>query len=443
MTDGRNPTTGLVESAIMRTARARLILVAPIGIVLGCTSADGERGGVVEWWRGRSGETGDSSPSSDARRDADRQSELAPARLADRGDRADPPSRRHRAPSRGAVRAGVLAVGDEIITVADVLDPIRPALERAARESSTSDYIKQRDGLVRRAVIDAVSELLIWQEARFLIDEQIEPQLQKAVDRLEKQDINRDFGGRETRYENYLASMGKTRQEVREGIRRKVVVNQYLRDKLVPMIAAATKPERRRYYDDHLHEFSTPAKRELHLIDIPIRVFLENIDLGDEQKEARARESALAAIDAAAAELAAGKPFDEVAKKHSHGVRKDAGGAWGFLSIEECSLQDRWRPVWERLGQMQPGECGRPFEASKAFFIVRVGRAEGGETVSFRDAQQTIADRLRDQRYAKRRAEFLQKRFDKTHIRNEDLDDFFRQVLTSAPTPGLASNRQP
>lgn len=431
-----------------------LVVIGAIGA--GCTDAQGNRTGMIQWWQDRSAT---SAPSPQGERPAHAPEENVadaadPARPtpADRSpapDHPNPPgSSEDRlpdrvGPARGAVRAGVVVVGDQIINVTDVLDPIRQLLERAARELGPGAYGQRRNEIIRGAIIDAVSERLIWQEARLLINEQIEPQLKKSVDALEKRDINRDFDGRETRYEQYLATIGQTRERVRVAIRRKVVVNQYLRDKLLPMIAAPTKRELRKYYGTHPEEFSRRARRELLLIDIPIRVFLTRADEGIDAKFQEARGKAQAQIEAAEAELAAGEPFEDVARKYSHGIKKDQGGQWGMLSAEACTLNDRWKPAWERLCRLEPGSRSEPFEASKAFFIVKVGRAEGGETTSFEEAQVSIKPRLREQRFARLRATFLQKRFDQSQVRQEELDVFFRDVIDAAPRPPDTIGRAP
>ncbi len=344
-------------------------------------------------------------------------------------------------PSPHAVRANILPINGDIITVDDVLDPIRTTLQRDARQSLPSAYFQRRNELVRRTLVDAVTERLIWHEARALINEAIEPQLEKFVDKMEKERINREFGGRETRYEKFLTAHGKTRADVREMLRRKGVVQQYLRDKLLPMIAEPSKRELRRDYESHHADFDTEPRREMFLIDIPFAAFLDPQDVATPEAIDAARGQARIAITAAHAELAQRTPFEEVARKYSRGRMRNNGGAYGFISARTSPLVKRYDPAWKRLCQLDAGAFSEPFEAARAFFIVKVGRIQGGASTSFQDAQPQIAERLRERRFARLRTEFLQKRLDHAHIGS--LDDFFHQVLEAAPKPSMARTEAP
>ncbi len=451
---------GGLESAHMSSGRIVLSCFWIALAVSACQDADGNRVNMREWWRERTGpDPSEEEPSSDRRVDE---------RLADRatvdpddGDSTDfaddrqssniadtsatPPGRStDRGPDRSsptAVHSDVLIINDQIITVSDVLDPIEPQLEASAGRLAPAQYYKRRNAVVRRAVIEAVAERLIWQEAKFLISEQVEPQIMKAVDRLERSDINRHFDGRETRYETHLASIGKQRGEVREALKRKVVVNQYLRDKLVPMVSEPTKRELEKYYRRHIADFSSEPRTELFLIDVPVAMFFERGQIANERTTAVAREKARAAADAATAALDAGEPFEAVAKKYSEGRMKGAGGAYGFVSTRKSPLVERYDPAWERLCRMKPDERSEVFEAHKAFFIVKAGRVESGEGKSFSEAQREIATKIRDQKFVELRANFFQERFDRAHI--SSLDDFYQNILNAAPKPSMAGRAFP
>lgn len=429
-------------------------------IVSACHDAQGNRVTMRQWWKERTG-SGDEKekPASDQFVDAqsrDRESaepatdeplvDSTGSKMSGGGETGAAPEHRPAnepalRPSPNAVHSDVLIINDQIINVSDVLEPIQSDLEEAAKQLAPSEYYKRRNNVVRRAVIEAVAERLIWQEAKLLISEQNEPQIEKAVDRLEKNDINRLFDGRETRYETHLASLGKSRREVREALKRKVVVNQYLRDKLVPMVPEPTKRELKKYYDSHIADFSSEPRAEMFLIDVPIAIFFERGQIATERTTAAAREKARAAADAAKAALVAGEPFEAVAKKYSEGRMKSAGGAYGFVSTRKSPLVERYDPAWKRLCELKPDECSDVFEANKAFFIVKAGRVESGGAQSFAEAQRVIATRLRDQNFIELRADFLQERFDRAHI--SSLDDFYQHVLDTAPNPSMAGRHVP
>src|SRR5207247_1776709 len=150
---------------------------------------------------------------------------------------------------------------------------------------------------IRREIVEAVAERLIAQEARRQISEQSKPQLDKMVSAMEKERINREFGGRETNYEKHLAASGKTREEVRKQLEQTIAIDRYLRDRLLPLVPSPGKNELKKYYDQHLAEFTTLARREMFLIDVPIAAFVDENRGVTEAQIAIAQQKARLAID--------------------------------------------------------------------------------------------------------------------------------------------------
>jgi len=335
---------------------------------------------------------------------------------------------------RDAVAAPTLHVNDETISVADILEPLESRLDDVPRHLPPDLYYRKIADLVRMQIVEAVAQHLIWRKARQQITEELEPQLDKAVDKMEKDRINREFDGRETEYERYLAGHGRSREDVRQRLRRAMVIDSYLRERLLPLVAAPRKNELWDYYQSHPEEFSTPQRREMLLIDIPIAAYLDVRRPLTREDEARARQAARQDIDAAMRALRAGEPFEQVARKYSHGPNKDAGGNWGFITAPspgQAPLQGHWEAPSRRLFELAEGQASEIIEAAKSFFIVKVGRIEGGGTKSFQDAQPEIAAILRQQRFNKLRADFLQRQLDESTIGS--LEDFVAAVMKEIP----------
>jgi hypothetical protein len=76
---------------------------------------------------------------------------------------------------------------------------------------------------------------------------------------------------------------------------------------------------------------------------------------------------------------------------------------------------------------------GEIIEADKCYFMVKCGQVETGGTISFQDAQPQIIDAMRQQRFSKLRAEFLQKELEQSTIGS--LDAFVTEVLKALPQP--------
>lgn len=372
-----------------------------------------------------------------------------PARLQGDGDIVPASSRESHAPAKPAqsdadgdarrdlfaeghtVRSDALIVNNQTITVADILEPLRAQLEDLAGKLPSELYYRKAADLVREQIVDEVAKHLIYRRASRKITEELEPNIQKAVEMMERERINREFGGRETSYENHLERSGKTRQQVLDRLRRDIVVDSYLRERLLPMIPDPRKRELLQYYREHIGDYSTKGRRELSIIDVPIASFLDRRREPTPDERERAEAEARAAINAAAEALSRGEPFEEVAKKHSRFKQADAG-YWGFLSEP---LRERWEIPSKRGFEMGENEISGVIEAARSFFIVKVGRVEPAHVQTFEEAQPDIVMRLKNRRFARERSEFLQRELETSTI--GPLDAFIAQVIMAAPKPGL------
>jgi len=410
----------------------------------GCQDPNGERVSMGQWWESRFGDSSKSDGHSSATDDsydappepAGPSSDVKPLNAPPQNARttnatATPPVTPVREPARGAVTSNVLVLNDETVEVIDILDPIRGILTEAAKTRSPNEYRQFRDDIVRRQIVEAVAERLIWQEARNAVSEDVKPQLERIVAAMEKDRINREFGGLETNYEKYLTSNGRTRADVHKMLERGVMIDKYLKDRLLPLIASPTRNELKKYYDQHLADFTSPSKREMYLIDIPIAAFLESRRVVTDAQIATATAKARAQADEAARALASGKPFEEVAKQYSKGVNKNKGGNWGVINDP---LQGRYEAPSKRFFELRHDQVSEVIESAKAFFIVKSHFIEHGKTTSFTDAQPEIMKKMRQERFVKLRGDFLQKRFAKSQVGS--LDDFYRRVLAACPVPG-------
>jgi len=415
---------------------------------LGCQGPDGQRVSMGQWWDARFNDK--DAGGADARTDAGTQAEdplVADEPRSGSGSNTKPLNDSQgapkptltsaarpapeREPSRAAITSDVLVLNDQTVDVMDVLDPIRGILSEAAKTRSPADYRKFRDDIVRRQIVEAVAERLIWQEARNAVSDDVKPQLERIVVAMEKDRINREFGGLETNYEKYLTRNGRTRADVRKMLERGVMIDKYLKDRLFPLIASPTRNELKKYYDQHVADFTSQSRRELFLIDIPIAAFLESRRVVTDAQIAAATVKARAQADEAARAIAAGKPFEDVARQYSKGLHKEKGGGWGFINEP---LQGRWETPSKRLFTLNQGQVSEIIEAEKAFFIVKAGVVEYARTTPFTEAQPEIMKKIRQERFVKLRGDFLQKRFAKSQVGS--LDNFYRRVLSACPPPG-------
>lgn len=328
----------------------------------------------------------------------------------------------------GSVLPTVLTLNRDTITIDDILEPIRPQLEKASQTMGQEEYYTALVQIVRRQLIEDVSERLVWQEAeREVNKEENRKQLDSIVDRVEQDRINRDFGGRESRYEKHLAESKKSREDVRQRIRRQIVVEQYLRDRLIPRIAVRKK-DLQRYYESNINEFSDIGRLELFMIDVPIATFLEPGRPPTEAELMVARKRAREQADGALAKIRAGQSFDAVARSDSRGLQRDAGGSWGMIS---SPLRGRYEEPSKRAFKMAPNQVSEVLEAPTGYFIVKTGRVEPTRVRPFEEVQRDIVAKLEQKQFSELRSQFLQRTLERAAI--GDLEPFVRGIVARAP----------
>lgn len=341
-----------------------------------------------------------------------------------------------------AVASDGLLVNDKVVTVNDILEPIQPQIDEMAATLSEELYYRRVIDLVRQQIVDSVAHLLIYRRASETITEEMEPQVKKAVEAMERERISREFHGLETNYENHLQRKKKSRDDVKERLRRSVVVDSYLRERLLQRLAAPSRRDLAKYYSEHQADFTVTASRELYLIDIPIAAFYDREILLRQrppmpEEELTAAQRARDEIEAAMSEIRNGERFEEVAKRRSQGPHKEDGGFWGAL---RSPMSGRWKAAYERFMQMKEGEVSGIIEAANSFFIVKVGRVQEATTRSFEDVQPIIVDILRNDRFYKLKSEFLQGELERSTIGS--LDQFVAQIMANVPKPQSAMKPQ-
>lgn len=309
--------------------------------------------------------------------------------------------------------SSVLRVNDDLITIEDVLDPLKSGLRADGLASSRTQRERLIIERVQAELVAQVQDLLLYQEASKGITDQILTVVDQYVDREIRDRVTREFGGRQSRFEVHLASLNMTLEDARQKVRRRIVVVKYLQDNIIPKIADPTRGELLEYYDANIQSYTEPARRELFMIQIP---------------KTADPESARAEIERAHARLLAGEAFETVAREVSKGIHAAEGGGWGYI---QSPLQGRFAApsaVFFALGGEQISEI---VEADDAFFIVRTGEVVEARTRGFAEVQPELVERFRNAQFDILRSEMLREFIDRAIIEpREDL--FVRAVVEAA-----------
>ncbi len=406
----------------------RLLAVLTVWILAGCGDSTGWSQGSNSSSGDKSGKAADALTAYRERMKHEQSVHLTDSAQPDRDTTPATPSN-----DRRVVAADTLEVLDQFITPDQVLDPIRPQLTAWSREMPPSRYVDAAAELVRESLVEQVANHLIYRRASAQVTPEMETQIDLAVDKMERERIGREFDGRETAYANALVQSGRKRDEVRAQLRRGLIVETYLRDRLAPMIPDPTRKQIRRYYDSNREQFTTEEQRQLLMIDIPAAAFLDRSRVMDRnQAIALARRQARATAQEAKAALRAGRPFADVARQYSKFKAED-GGDWGIIREP---LAGRWEKPSKRFFELPRGGVSEIIETEDSFFIVKCGEVTGGVTTPFVEAQPVIVNRIKSQKFRELKAEFLQNELNQANI--GEIDAFYRRVLQQIPQPSLA-----
>lgn len=340
----------------------------------------------------------------------------------------------------GPIGSPVMFINGEPLTVSDVLEPIIGELRDKAENLSLSAYRNALFRTVNSQIEYQISTVVIYQEAeREYVDEQIQMAFDREAQRMIDDLVNRRYGGVYARYEAHLKQLELTLEDVKKRAKRQAMVMYYLRELFKPVTHEPTRRELMKYYKTHLDEFTTAARAELFLIEIPYRELLgKPFSKASQEEQAQARTQARRQLEEAVAALEQGTPFEQVARQYSKGIRAQTGGAWG--EITRGSLTGRWAPVEKVLFTLEADRRSGIIEGDTSAFIVQCGQFTPRRRLPFEEAQEQIMQRLMDQDFDRRRRDYVQRLLARAIIQRRE--EFFRAVVAAAPLPAVLTRPQ-
>jgi len=278
----------------------------------------------------------------------------------------------------------VLAVGQETITTADISGPLIQRLAPVAQQNSFDDFANQAMPAVAVTIRDRVADILLYQQAKDAAPEEVDEQLDKAVESEMRRFIV-GFGGDYAKAEAFLRNYyGMGWKEFRDHQRRMILSSSYLQGQLAEE-KPVTYSEIRQYYNVHGEEYRRDATITIRLIDIDTkRIEAEQ----DEYNTSSASQTA----DEIMNKLDGGEDFGRLATEYSHGYRATAGGLW--QPIKPGSLAQPYDVLAARAEQMAVGEIAGPIEAKGHIFIMKLEEKETGNIIPFEDVQNEITQKI-------------------------------------------------
>lgn len=337
-------------------------------------------------------------------------------------------------PAPGAIRADLLMVNDQVLSVADVMYLLRTDLEEARKTSAGPALHDRVRRLVRTETQRQVGSLLIFGEALASLEDQQRDAIEKAVDKKLDELKDQEFGGSKARLAAFAAEVGLTMEQFRTGLKRELVVREYTREKLMPLIHIR-RDELLAEYQRNLSQYETPAARELLMIEFPFAAYLPPGTTW-EQADRNARATArLAAADAArqAHAALAERPLAEVADEYGRGLHAHDGGSWGLIGrpLQRPPLDE----VTARIFEFSEGQYSEPLETGVGWYIVQCGRIQVGARRSFEEVQGELRQELMERRFTRESTEYVLKLAERATITGLDgfIDAAVNRALTQPP----------
>ncbi len=344
----------------------------------------------------------------------------------------EPPKR----PTEHSIRSDVLMVNGQTLSVAEVLYPLRDWVASKQAELPPARFARALRERLRRHVPAEVGTLLVYEKALAQLPEQRKEVLDKLVERRVAEQVARDFGGSDARFEEHLHRHGLTLETYRQMVKRQLLAQSYAYDLFSPQIHIR-RSELLSYYREHIADYSQAETREFLLIAAPYARFLpEGTTWQRASRNARAaaRLKAKRHIQKACEELGR-RSFAEVAREYSLGGHARDGGSWGQIGLP--LKKPPYDELSARIFRMRSGEYTQPIKTDVGWFIVGCGRIEPAVRKSFAEVQDEIRDKLEQERFDRSRARYMAKLAQRATISNMQpfIERAVEQVVTGRWPP--------
>lgn len=300
------------------------------------------------------------------------------------------------AASRPQVVAGdlratdVLCVNNESVSAADLWKYNHADLAKA-RKAGEREYHAYVERVAAKLIPDRITEMLLYQHAAVRLPPEAEKNVERYVDGEIRKMITAQHGGVQRRFDRDLAEQGLTIDDMRDRVRREVIITSFLEREIRPKVAEPTRAELMSAFEANKEQWRQPSRRSMSLIDVRVASHLPDgtTDPTREQKEA-ARAEARSLIQSVEVQLRNGADFAEMARQHSEGLHASEGGTWGWVTAD--AVRDRFRPAVDALEKLDTGQTSPVIETADGFFLVKCDQHDAAVDPTFRDVQPQIKE---------------------------------------------------
>jgi peptidyl-prolyl cis-trans isomerase SurA len=271
------------------------------------------------------------------------------------------------------------------------------------------------DEVTPQILVDAVDEMLIVQRGKELGYRLGDEQFKSVLDNIKKENKMES----EEQFQAALKAENMTLADLRRNLERQMIQQRVQQNEVLGKIGV-TDDEAKRYYDAHLHEFTTAPSvtlREI-LVAVPADSKGVNVAADDAAKEK--------AEEIRKRVTTGGESFEKLAADASDSPSKANAGLIGPLSVNDISPELR-----KLIEAMKPGDVTELVRTQRGYQILKLEAMTKSETMTLEQAREQISERVFTD---KRKAEF-QKYLEKLRAqaiiewKNEDVRKAFEEGL--------------
>lgn len=305
----------------------------------------------------------------------------------------------------------VLAVYTEVITADEILNTAQKALKPAAAKADQETFETQALSYMREVVRGKVTDILVYQEARKDASENIEENLEKAID-SETTRFVASYNNNYALAEKKIKEMGMDWRSFRDYQRKLIMTQSYI---------SQTFKEKRRFSYQEMEDYYNKIRGEqfcksgvveFSLIDIvPAQLKADQIAEGQTAYQA-ARQLAEQILT----KSNSGEDFAALAKQYSHGPLAPVGGKMRPVTVGAGSLPKPYDVLEAEAISMQAGQVKGPIENEGHLFIVKLVSYDAGNCKPFAEVQGLVEEQMQFEFRQQQYSEFVNRLVRKANI---------------------------
>jgi peptidyl-prolyl cis-trans isomerase SurA len=289
-------------------------------------------------------------------------------------------------------------VNGEIFTKSDLEQRQVAALRQKGQQiylksdPTNAQLRKALDEITPQIVVDAVDEMVIVQRGKELGYKLSDEQFKSVVDNIKKENKIES----EEQFQAALKSESMTIADLRRSLERSMIVQRVQQNEVFGKIGV-TEDEARKYYEAHLHEFTTAPTVTLREILVPVPTDAKGLNVA-------AEEAAKTKIEQIRKRVTGGESFEKLAAEESDAPSKANAGLIGPISLNDLSPDLR-----KLIEAMKVGGVSEVVRTPRGYQLLKLESSTPVETLPFDQAREQISERVFTD---KRKGEF-QKYLDK------------------------------